>query len=232
MNELKVIIVEDELFAAEYLKEILGRHGIEVLDIVDTGKDAIKICVEKKPDVIFMDIMLNDNISGSEAAVIISQKIDTKIIFLTAYIDDEMVDYAVEAKAVGYLTKPYNETQIIATLRLATEQQSKPKEVLEESIPDEVFLKNGYVFLREEQRLLKNGADIEMGAKVRKLIALLCDTPDKLVSNEQISMSIWEEQVNDKTLRSLIYRVRNLTDEDFITNLSGMGYMLQTEEVS
>ena len=231
MNELRVIIVEDELFAAEYLKEILERHAIEVLAIVDTGKDAIKVCVEKKPDVVFMDIMLNDNISGSEAAVNISRKIDTKIIFLTAYIDDEMVDYAVKAKAVGYLTKPYNETQIIATLRLATGQQNKPKDDIAEVIPDEIYLRNGYLFLREEQRLLKGGIDIEMGAKVRKVIALLSDTPNKLVSNEQISMHIWGEQVNDRTLRSLIYRVRSLTDEDFITNLSGMGYMLQTEEM-
>ena len=229
MNKLKIIIVEDELIAAEFLKEILEETGAEVIDIIDTGKEAMEVCIKKEPDVIFMDVMLSDNISGCEAAVEISRKNShSKIIFLTAYIDEEMIDYAAQSGAVGYLTKPYNKAQIIATLKLVTLRKDTPKEVIEESISDKVFLKSGYLFLREEQRLLKNGRDIEMGAKVRKFIALLCDTPDKLVSNEQISMAIWEEQVNDKTLRSLIYRVRNLTDEDFITNLSGMGYMLQT----
>jgi len=231
MNKLKIIIVEDELIAAEFLKEILEETGAEVIDIIDTGKEAMEVCIKKEPDVIFMDVMLSDNISGCEAAVEISRKNShSKIIFLTAYIDEEMIDYAAESGAVGYLTKPYNKAQIIATLKLVTLRKDTLQEDIDENISDKVFLKNGYVFFREEQRLLKNGVDIEMGAKVRKFIALLCDTPNKLVSNEQISMHVWEEQVNDRTLRSLIYRVRNLTDEDFITNLSGMGYMIQTEE--
>ncbi len=229
MNNIKVVIVEDELIAAEFLKEILEHNGAEVIDIVDTGKEAINVCVAKKPDVVFMDIMLRDNISGSEAALAISRQVDTRIIFLTAYVDEEMVDYAVEANAAGYLTKPYNEMQIIATLRLATEHH-KPAKVKEEAPqqPEVVHLINGYSYHVAQKRLLKEGKEIELGPKALKLVDLLCAQPGISISNEQISMHIWGEQVNDRTLRSLIFRIRASTDEELIHNVSGTGYMIRS----
>ncbi len=226
MNSIKIIIVEDELISAEYLKEILEESGAEVIDIIDNGKEAIRICTQKKPDVIFMDIMLRDHISGSEAALEISRQIDTKIIFLTAYMDDEMIDYAVEANAAGYLTKPYNEKQIIATLRLATEHHT-PKPEPEQMLSNEIHLKNGFIYLRHEKRLLKDAKEIELGPKAQKLIALLCSQPNISISNEQIEMQIWGSAVNDKTLRSLIFRIRALTDDELIKNISGTGYLIQ-----
>ncbi len=226
MHKPTIIIVEDELIAAEYLKEILEENGAEVIDIVDSGKDAIGICIAKKPDVIFMDVMLRDNISGAEAALAISQKSSAKIIFLSAHLDSEMVDYAVEAGAAGYLTKPYNEAQIIATLRLAT-HQSHPEHNIKTELPGEIALRGGYLYLTQQKRLLKNGYQIELGPKALKLIALLCTQPGISVSNEQISMHIWDEIVDDRTLRSLIFRIRAVTDEELIKNVSGSGYMIQ-----
>ncbi|MEA1920265.1 MAG: response regulator [Campylobacterota bacterium] len=231
MSKTKVIIVEDELLAAEYLKEILEEHDVEVIDIIDNGKEAITSCIAQKPDVIFMDIMLHDNISGSEAAVAISREVNSKIIFLTAYTDPEMVDYAVESHAAGYLTKPYNEMQIIATLRLTTQDplhvSSKETAVKKEQTED-LKLINGFIYNREQKRLLKNTKQIELGPKALKLIDLLCEHPDISISDEQISMHVWSELVNDRTLRSLIFRIRAATEEDLIKNVSGTGYMIQT----
>jgi len=66
---MKVVIVEDDFIAAEFLKEILEEYGHEVMDIVDTGKEAIHTCIKKEPDAIFMDVMLADNISGADASI-------------------------------------------------------------------------------------------------------------------------------------------------------------------
>ncbi len=230
METVSVIIVEDECIAAEFLKEMLEEQGAEVLDIVDNGKEAITICIEKKPDVIFMDVMLRDNISGSEAAIAISQKIATKIIFLTAYVDGEMVDYAVASGAAAYLTKPYNEAQIIATLRLVTAARDDNTAVAETK-PEKIYLKGGYVYLTHHKRLLKDNQEVELGPKALKLIDLLASQPNISISHEQICMHVWEESVNDKTLRSLLFRIRQATHDAFIKNISGTGYMIQTESV-
>jgi DNA-binding response OmpR family regulator len=139
-----------------------------------------------------------------------------------------MVDYAVEANAVGYLTKPYNEGQIIATLRLCTNSKISSNTATE--IPEKIGLINGYTYLTSKKRLLKNEKEVELGPKAIKLIDLLCTQPNISISNEQISMHVWEELVNDKTLRSLIFRIRSVTDEDLIKNVSGTGYMIQSEK--
>lgn len=228
---MKIIIVEDELIAAEFLKEILEETGAEVIDIIDTGKEAIQVCVKKKPDVIFMDVMLKDNISGCDAALAISrQNVDSKIIFLTAYVDEEMIDYAAEANAVGYLTKPYNKSQILATLKLVTQRKDNYGNVDKKigSKEEQIYLKNGYLYLKKENRLLKDGKEVELGPTALKLVELLCTRSDISVSNLQISMHVWGKEVNDKTLRSLMYRIRLATDSELIKNVSGTGYMIQS----
>lgn len=223
MNPLKVIIIEDELIAAEFLKVIVEETGAEVIDIIDSGKEAIDVCIQKQPDIIFMDVMLRDNISGCEAAVTISRENKhSKIIFLTAYVDEEMIDYAATSGAVGYLTKPYNKTQIIATLKLAVSRTNSPK------LSNKVYLKNGYVYHTEQNRLLKDDKEVELGKTALKLIGLLCTQVDISVSNAQISMHVWGKEVNDKTLRSLMFRIRTTTDAELIKNVSGTGYMIQS----
>jgi DNA-binding response OmpR family regulator len=136
-----------------------------------------------------------------------------------------MVDYAVESHAAAYLTKPYNEAQIIATLRLVTAQPTEIKEPQEEE-PHEIPLIGGYLYLTKQKRLLKDSKEVELGPKALKLIALLCTQPNISISNEQISMHIWDEIVNDKTLRSLMFRIRHATDERLIKNVSGTGYLI------
>ncbi len=228
MHNVKVIIVEDEPIAAEFLKDILEQYGVEVLAIIDTGKEAISSCIEMQPDVVFMDIMLEDNISGAEAALAISKQSDVKIIFLTAYTNPEMVDYAVASKAVGYLNKPYNEAQIIANLRLATEQHShSTKEASSPETP--ILLIGGFVYNTEQKRLLKDSKEVELGHKTLQLIQLLCTQPNISISNEQISMHIWDKIVDDRTLRSLVFRARSATDDRLIKNISGTGYMIQLQ---
>ncbi len=230
MNRLKIVIVEDELIAAEFLKEILEETGAEVIDIIDSGKEAVEVCIKKEPDVIFMDVMLSDHISGCEAALTISRKNHhSKIIFLTAYIDEEMIDYAAQSGAVGYLTKPYNKAQIIATLKLTTMSQETRTQTIEEK-PEKIYLKNGYVYLTQQNRLLKNNKEVELGPTAIRLIELLCSQVDISISNTQIAMHVWGKEVNDKTLRSLMFRIRTATDSELIKNISGTGYMILSME--
>ncbi len=229
MEKIRVLIVEDELIAAEYLKEILTAEDIDVIDIVDTGKAAIHRTLEEKPDIVLMDIMLKDHISGSEAAVVISRRTDTQIIFLTAYSDPEMIDYAVESKAAGYLSKPYNETEIIASVRLAL-ARSKKKETppTSNSRKEIINLVDGYVYHTKHKRLLKEGQEVELGPKALKLIAYLCQQPNISISNEQIMLHVWGHIVDDRTLRSLMFRIRTATNDTLIRNVSGSGYMIQS----
>ena len=53
---MKILIVEDEVIPAHYLKKILMKEGYEVVGIAKQGKDAITLAKSEKPDIIFMDL--------------------------------------------------------------------------------------------------------------------------------------------------------------------------------
>jgi len=220
----KVLIVEDELISAEYLKELFTHEGYNVIDIVDNGLDAIKQSKLSKPDIILMDIMLKGTMSGCEAAVKIhNYDADIKIIFLTAYAEQEMIDYAVDAEASAYLIKPYREDEILATMRLLFAH--KPKTVSIEDT-EEIALKDGYIFDTKLRRLFKENKEVPLGKKPLKLIEILALNKNVSVSNEQICTFIWGENKNDKTLRSLIHRIRSTIHQDMIQNINGLGYKI------
>ena len=222
-----VFIVEDDLISAKILKEILSKGGYDVIDVVDNAEDAIKKCKKIKVDIILMDIMLKGRLSGSEAAVEIRHfHPECKIIFLTAFADPEMIDYAAEAKAYAYLMKPYREKEILATIKMAlTPVQKVPKKEDETNL---IQLKKNFVFDKTEMRLYKNGKEIPLSAKKIKLVELLAKNKNCTVSNEQICMHVWNETKSNSTLRSLIHRFRAAIHEDIIDNINGAGYCIHT----
>lgn len=79
----------------------------------------------------------------------------------------------------------------------------------------------------QQNRLLKDNNEVELGPTALKLIDLLCTQVGISVSNVQIAMHVWGKEVNDKTLRSLMFRIRSATDAELIKNVSGTGYMIQ-----
>ena len=83
MGKTSILIVEDELIIALSLKKELEKQEYRVLPIVSDADEAIQKAVEHKPDLIIMDILLNSDKNGFEAAREISRSIETSFIFLT-----------------------------------------------------------------------------------------------------------------------------------------------------
>lgn len=85
--DAKILVVEDERITAEDIKRSLEKAGYNVPVIVSTGEDAVKFSEKYKPDLVLMDIVLEGNIDGIEAAETIRTKFDIPVIYLTAYSD-------------------------------------------------------------------------------------------------------------------------------------------------
>ena len=225
MSKGKILIVEDERISAEYLKDILESAGYEVAGICDKGADAIKKAISIKPDLIFMDIMLKDNISGSEAALKISSMIDTKIIFLTAYSDDEMIEYAIDSSAVNYLIKPYREEQIIAALKVALNKST----LLEE--PAVIKLKNNYSFDLKESKLFFLNNVVPLKETNLKIINCLCHNIDTVVSYKQLINCVYNNDAKISALRTLVSRINKSVKFNLIENVNGVGYKISSYKV-
>ncbi|NNF34588.1 MAG: response regulator transcription factor [Saprospiraceae bacterium] len=111
---MKVLIIEDERLAQEYLENLLLDTGyeIEVVGVCDSLKHAIKWLIRNaEPDLIFMDIDLGDGLCFEIFEVV---DITCPIIFTTAY--DEYAIQAFKVNSIDYLLKPISSVELIKAL--------------------------------------------------------------------------------------------------------------------
>ena len=221
-----IIIVEDELIAAEYLKELLHIHGFSVLAIIDTGKEALAKIPQLSPDIVLMDIMLKDHISGSEVALQLKRTAPkTAIVFLTAYAESEMIDYAIESNAYGYLMKPYDEVGIISSLKVIL-ARIKQHHSSNKPVRKKTFISQEYYFDHELNRLFYKGMEISLGKKSLNILSLLCKNPNITIGKNTLCLEIWGEEKSDAMLRTQISRTKKEMGIDVIKNSKGIGYKL------
>ena len=129
MTNIKILIVEDELIAAESLALDIKRLGYQVVGIVDTGEKAIAKIAQTQPELILMDIMLKGHWDGITTAGKILEKIDIPIIYLTAYTDEQTLTRAKKTSPYGYLVKPYKSQDLKTTIEMAINQYQKAQKM-------------------------------------------------------------------------------------------------------
>ena len=221
----KILIVEDERLSAKYLKILLEEAGYSVVGPVESGEEAVSKTLASPPDLILMDIILKGRLSGCEAALEIKRTLKMcKIIFVTAYCEDEMIQYAKEAQAEAYLLKPYRPDELLATIAVVLAHGTKlpfPKK-------EEIALAHGFTFDLTRGQLMKEGKEIPLPEYKRKLVELLATNVNTTVSHAQICQTVWGESRPDSTLRSMIYRIKQRLGVDLITSVSGVGYMIKS----
>ncbi|HPR17428.1 MAG TPA: response regulator [Candidatus Cloacimonadota bacterium] len=119
MKQKKIVIVEDELIIAEEIKTMLLKDNLDVYGIAMSGEECIKFVEEIHPDLVIMDVMLSGKMTGVEAAMIIHRNFGTPVIFLTAYVDEEVLEGAIECDPYGYLVKPVREKDVRTAVKMA-----------------------------------------------------------------------------------------------------------------
>ena len=224
MKQANILIVEDDRVSGQYLKELLETGGYPTPEIVDTGEAAIARCRMHEPDLVLMDIMLKGSLSGLETAARIRATLSRpcKIIFLTAYADDEMIEYAQRTQAVAYLLKPYREKEILATVGLAL-AANEPADIAAKK--KRITLRHGFTFDMQRKQLHKDGEPVVLSSQHADLLALLVANLNVPLSTERISRHLWGEAKNTSSLRAVIRRLRLIVGEGIVVNARGSGYM-------
>jgi class 3 adenylate cyclase/AmiR/NasT family two-component response regulator len=146
-RKTKILIAEDEFIIAMDLKKVLEKLGYEVTSFVGKGIDVINRTAIEKPDLVLMDIMLNDKLSGIETAKIIKNQYDVPIVYLTALTDEQTLQQAKLTEPGGYLLKPFDERGLHSAIEIAlykfrmdSQLKIKTKELEEEKINNDTLL--------------------------------------------------------------------------------------------
>ncbi|MDG4552346.1 MAG: response regulator [Candidatus Contendobacter sp.] len=122
MNIKKALVVDDSKVAHATLRKLLLDRGVEV-DWVGSGEDCIKYLDTKKPDIIFMDVMMPGMDGFETSRTVTSQKLQGSppIVMCSANATDEDKRDAKDSGAVGFLSKPYTREQLDEVLRMVSE---------------------------------------------------------------------------------------------------------------
>ncbi|MBL8250612.1 MAG: response regulator [Candidatus Competibacter sp.] len=122
MNIKKALVVDDSKVAHLTLRKLLLERSIEV-DWVGSGEDCIKYLDNKKPNIIFMDVMMPGMDGFETSRAITGQNLQDSppIIMCSANATDEDKRDAKESGAVGFLSKPYTPDQLDAVLNAVSE---------------------------------------------------------------------------------------------------------------
>ncbi len=128
MTPAKILVVEDDINVAAVLEARLESFGYSVCEIASSGPKAIDASRRHRPDLILMDILLEGDMNGVEAAEKISVDSDVPIIFITCLNDAAILERAIKTNPSGYLVKPYDNAELRSSIEIALVKYRAAKE--------------------------------------------------------------------------------------------------------
>lgn len=156
---IKIGIVEDEVLIADSLARNLSKHGYTVIPYAIDYDEAIEMIDTQSPDLIILDINLEEEKNGIQVAQYIRENHNTPFIYLTSHLDSDTLSAAKETSPSGYLTKPFHFESLYTTIEVALHNFKKEKNTDETvvlntgtlkekvSVKDILYLKSDHVYV-------------------------------------------------------------------------------------
>ena len=227
--EKTILVVEDEKAIADILIFNLQREGYQTLEAND-GKTGLQLALEKKPDLILLDVML-PMMDGFEVCRHVRKKSEVPIIMLTAREEESDKVLGLELGADDYITKPFSMRELMARIKANMRRIPENKEN-----SDRTVLGKRLTISAERGEVCKDGKPIELTVREFELLQYLSSEPGKVFSREELMHQVWGyEYYGD--LRAVDVAIRRLREkmEDepaapaYIMTKRGMGYYFNPE---
>ncbi len=228
MNE-KILIIEDDPTIIEGLITAFEFHGFKLYTGIN-GMQGIDLLKKEKPELVIIDIMLPD-IDGFDICKKIRETDQSlPIIFLTAKNQESDKLLGFELGADDYVTKPFSARELIARVKVHLKRVKNSD--------SEIPINRGMIIGKaqidfENYTLKKEEIIYNLSPKEMKILKLLCENPNTVVSRDRIIDVVWggEYDPNIKTIDNFIGKLRKKIEDDpkkpiYILNVFGAGFKL------
>lgn len=247
-QQTKILIVEDDEITSLNLNMSLQKHGYRVVGTCDNIQQAKLKIARHVPDVVIVDISLQESNDGLTLAKYLRDTFHTPFIYLTSYSDDAMISKAKLTEPYGYIVKPFDPNSLHATIQMALfrfelekkkEQDTKTlqndKEKLEQMLyakkaadaPIVHFGEDYYLDISRCETFYK-GKKLKLTKKENAFLRLLVAQLGAIVTFEKAVNYVWEDKgATENSVRTLVWRLRNKLETNIIKNASGVGYYIE-----
>ena len=221
---MKILVVEDEPKAAEYLRKGLTEHGYAV-ELAYNGTDGLHTAANGDHDLVILDVML-PGIDGFAVLSALRTSRDVPVLMLTArgLTDDKVRGFDLGAN--DYLVKPFQFPELLARV----------KALLRRGLPSAVdkVLRTGDLEIDPiRHRATRAGQRIDLSAKEFALLTLLAQRTGEVLSRTQIAALVWDIHFDSDTnvvevaIRRLRAKIDDPFNEKLIHTMRGVGYVLE-----
>lgn len=119
-KKIRVMIVDDHTIVREGLTTLLEVHPeLTLVGEAPDGGRAIELCDQLRPDVILMDLMMPEVDGVTAIQSIMKSHPEMRILALTSFVENEKVQAALEAGAIGYLLKNISAAELVEAIKAA-----------------------------------------------------------------------------------------------------------------
>ncbi len=223
---MRILIVDDERKAAEYLHKGLTESGY-VVDLAFNGDDGLHLALSEFYDLIVLDVMMPGRDGWSVLASLRRAGRQTPVLFLTARdsVDDRVK--GLESGADDYLVKPFAFSELLARIRSILRRG--PTRQLEQLTAADLELDIA------RHRAVRAGQRLDLTPKEFALLSLLVRRRGEVLSRTLISELVWEMNFDSDTnvVDVAVRRLRAKVDDPFtrklIRTVRGVGYVLDEQ---
>lgn len=224
---MKILLVEDEVRAATYLRQGLTENGFAV-EVAHTGVDGLHAAASGDHDLVILDVML-PGIDGFALLAALRSTKQVPVLMLTArgQTDDKVKGF--ELGADDYLVKPFQFPELLARVRSLLKRGQQVSATPQLRVGD---LELDAV----RHRATRAGQRIDLSAKEFALLSLLVQRTGQVLSRTQIASLVWDINFDSDTnvVEVAVRRLRAKIDEPFVQKLlhtvRGVGYVLEQRE--
>lgn len=215
-----ILLVEDEKVIRENIASMLRFFFKEVYVAVD-GYDGLDKYENYLPDIIMTDLKM-PNMGGFELIKELEKRASTSYtIIVSAHTDTEFLIKAINEGVNRYLIKPITEDELFEAFNAYFKK-------IDKLIPQSVELESNMYFDLNKNQIILDDEELHLNKKETLFMKLLCSDINKTFSYEEIEYQVWgSNSMSLSAIRSVVRDLRKKIGQDYIVNISGVGYRLK-----
>jgi len=171
-TKVSILIIEDEIITVNFIKKGLENYGFTDINYCLTAEQALTRVEESKPELILLDISLEDRYSGIELAKVFTHSYHIPVIFVTGGTDDQTIAKIEESDPYGLLFKPFR----IQTLKVLISIALKRMQM------EQIKLKSEKDLEISKLKLLERVRELDTFFKISQLVNKLSNVDDLIVN--------------------------------------------------